>query len=225
MLDTRFPRPLGDAGNPESFAIPARVEVVTGADSLDVVRNGRPAPELVDAFMSKAQELQQQGAVAITSTCGFLATIQKEMEAALAIPVMLSALCLYGEIRQRHPDGRIGILTASSESLGSEVLTAAGIDHDKVVISGMEDCPAFADAILRAKSEQLETLDQQAIEADIVHKATRVLTANPDIAAFLLECGNLPPYQQAIIKATDKPVYSILDGVNDMVRAYKVGLT
>jgi hypothetical protein len=224
MLDTRFPRPLGDAGNPESFAIPARVEVVAGAGSLDIVRNGRPAPELVEAFISRAQELQQQGAVAITSTCGFLATIQTEMQQALAVPVMLSALCLYGEIRQRHPLGRIGILTASAASLGSEVLAAVGIDSDRIVISGMEDCPAFADAILRAKSEQLETLDQAAIEADIIHKATRMLSANPDIAAFLLECGNLPPYQQALIEATGKPVYSILDGVNDLVRTRQNGL-
>ncbi|WP_319412739.1 hypothetical protein [uncultured Cohaesibacter sp.] len=48
MLDTRFPRPLGDAGNPDSYAIAARIERIDGAGSLDIVRNGRPNPLLVE---------------------------------------------------------------------------------------------------------------------------------------------------------------------------------
>nr|WP_321455533.1 aspartate/glutamate racemase family protein [uncultured Cohaesibacter sp.] len=217
MLDTRFPRPLGDAGNKDSYAIPARIEIVEGAGSLDIVKNGRPLPSLVEAFKQKARKLEKDGALAITSTCGFLATIQREMEEAVSIPVMLSALCMHREIQAAHNSGPIAILTASARSLGTEVLQAVNIDPASVIICGMEDCPAFADAILRPKEDQSLLMDQGAIEADIVKKTEELLAQHPDISAFLLECGNLPPYQQAIAAATGKPVYSILDGVKAMV--------
>ena len=38
MLDTRFPRVLGDIGNPATFAIPVRHHVVAGASPQRVVR-------------------------------------------------------------------------------------------------------------------------------------------------------------------------------------------
>ena len=50
MLDTRFDRPLGDAGNPHSYALPARMRIVEGAGSTDIVRDGRPSEPLVAAF-------------------------------------------------------------------------------------------------------------------------------------------------------------------------------
>ncbi len=41
MLDTRFPRVPGDIGNPQSFDIPVRYEVVKQATVLRVVRTRR----------------------------------------------------------------------------------------------------------------------------------------------------------------------------------------
>ena len=37
MLDTRFPRPLGDIGHPQSFGVPVRQRVVAGAWPSSVV--------------------------------------------------------------------------------------------------------------------------------------------------------------------------------------------
>ncbi|WP_319412738.1 hypothetical protein [uncultured Cohaesibacter sp.] len=139
------------------------------------------------------------------------------MEEQLSIPVMLSALSLYRGIRARNPEGPVAILTASAASLGPSVLAAVDIDPDGVVICGMEDCPAFADAILRPKHSQSHHLDQEAIEKDILRKGQMMLASHPDICAFLLECGNLPPYQEALAKATGKPVFSIIDGVNSLL--------
>lgn len=75
---------------------------------------------------------------------------------------------------------------------------------------GMEDCAAFARAFLVAKADQPAVIDQAAIEAAVVAKARALLAAEPNLAAFLLECGNLPPYAGAIRAATQRPVYSIL---------------
>lgn len=102
-------------------------------------------------------------------------------------------------------------MTASQSSLGDQVLKAAGIIAEDVRIVGFEDVPAFADAILRDKSEQLNTLDEQAIEQAAISKAKALISETPEIKAILLECGNLPPYANAIRNATGLPVFSILD--------------
>ena len=213
MLDTLFERPIGDAGNPASYPFPARLAVVKGAGSLDIVKDGKPSDTLIKAFINTAQRLEAEGATALTSTCGFLITIQDEIARSVSIPVLLSALGFYSHVRKLHPEGQIGILTASKAALGDAPLTAAGINEDEVVIEGLERCAAFAKAILRPKSEQSASIDQRNIELALITKARHMMAHHPGIKAFLLECGNLPPYQEALRQATGLPVYSLLDAV------------
>jgi Asp/Glu/hydantoin racemase len=211
MLDTQFERILGDAGNMGSYHMPARARVVARAGSLDIVRDGLPSSTLVAGFCDAARALEAEGAVAITSTCGFLVTVQDQIARAVSIPVMVSALSLFPTVRAAHGGRPIGVLTASARSLGRAAQAAAGIGPGKARIVGMEDCAAFTGAILVAKEAQPAKIDHAAIEAAVVAKVQDMLASEPDLGAFLLECGNLPPYAGAIQAATGKPVYSILD--------------
>ena len=212
MLDTAFERIKGDAGNPKSYHRPARIRVIELAGSTDVVRDGLPDPALISAFCTAAKSLEADGAVALTSTCGFLVTIQEQVSASVKIPVIVSALSLFPVIRAAHANRPIGIVTASKPSLGRTALDAAGIAPDQVVIAGMEDCAAFASAILVPKAKQPGTIDRDAIQTEVIAKARGICEAQPDLGAILLECGNLPPYANAIRAAVGRPVYSILDG-------------
>lgn len=214
MLDTQFERILGDAGNPASYPCEARTRVVDGAGSLDVVRDGVVAPALLVKFIDAARTLEAQGAFALTSTCGFLVTAQDQIAAAVNIPVMVSALSLYPMLLARR-HGSVGILTASKASLGSAMRAAACVPSDAPV-AGMEDCAAFADAILRPKGTQLKRMDRKAIEAFAVAQALKLQMQTPGLGAILLECGNLPPYADAIREATGLPVYSIIEGVDQL---------
>jgi hypothetical protein len=191
MLDTQFPRILGDAGNTDSFAYPARTKIVTGAGSLEIVKDGKPSATLIEAF-----------------------TIQDIISDAVTIPVMVSGLSLYPKIKQEYARSKIGILTASFKSLGSTALTAAEISSSDVIIEGFQDCAAFTSVILQDKSKQPDHIDAKAIEKAAVQKACNMLARQPDIGAILLECGNLPPYAKAIKQATGLPVFSIIDGAN-----------
>ncbi|WP_393927881.1 aspartate/glutamate racemase family protein [Yoonia sp. R2-816] len=211
MLDTAFERVIADAGNPDSYHRPARLRVVENAGSPEIVRDGLPSPELVDAFCLAAQELEAAGAVAITSTCGFLISVQDRIAAAVTVPVMVSALSLFPLIRAAHGNRPVGILTASRQQLGPKALGAAGAVPDQVRIAGLEDCPAFAQAILVRKSDQPARIDRQGIADAAVARALMLCDETPDLGAILLECGNLPPYADAITAATGKQVYSILD--------------
>ncbi|QIE42271.1 aspartate/glutamate racemase family protein [Rhodobacteraceae bacterium SC52] len=212
MLDTAFERVVGDAGHADSYEVPAKIKIVPNAGSPDIVRNGRPDPALVTAFCDAARELEAEGAIALTSTCGFLLTVQDDIARAVRVPVIVSALSLFALVHAMHGGQPVGILTASTKALGQTVLDAAGVVPGQAVIAGMEDVPAFASAILVPKSQQPKTIDCTTIEAAVVRKAVHLCRTAPAMRAILLECGNLPPYADAIKAATGLPVYSILDG-------------
>ncbi len=217
MLDTRFVRIAGDAGNVKSYAYPARTRVIEGAGSLEIVKDGLPSEYLIERFCAAAIEFEREGAKAIISTCGFLITVQNRIAAAVNIPVMVSALSLYSQVSEKHNGKTVGIITASEASLGDLALKSAGIVRDNVRIVGMEDCEAFVNAILKSKEEQCVTLDRESIEQSVIEKALFLVQRNPRLGAFILECGNLPPYANAISEATGKPVYSILDVTDQLM--------
>ena len=219
MLDTRFERIIGDAGNPASYPVEARCRVIPGAGSTEIVRDGRPAEALVERFIDAARALEAEGAAALVSTCGFLVTVQAEIAGAVRIPVCLSALSLLPSIRLLHAGRRIGVLTASRPSLGAAALVAAGVRPEEVAIAGMEGCAGFAASFLRPVDQQALQLDRAAVEAGAIEAARSLVAAAPDLGAIVLECGNLPPYARAIAKATGRPVYSILDAARLMLGA------
>ena len=211
-LDTRFPRIPGDAGNPESYHRPARVRVVPDAGPTDIVQDGRPSRSLIDGFIAAARALEAEGAILLTSTCGFLISVQEEIAAAVRIPVLLSSLSLIPVVQATTGGRPTGIITASRPALGHAALAAAGVDPDRVRIAGMQDCPIFADTFLTPKSTQPTHLNTEAITAAAVEAARLLIAATPQIAALVLECGNLPPYADAVRRATGLPVVTILDG-------------
>ncbi|QFT61121.1 hypothetical protein FIU94_19985 (plasmid) [Sulfitobacter sp. THAF37] len=211
MLDTAFPRIPGDAGNADSYPFPVRLRVVPGAGSTEIVQGTAPPPALTAAFIDAARALEAEGAVGLVSTCGFLVHIQEELAAAVKIPVMLSALSLYPALRLASGNRPVGILTASRQSLLAGGLASAGIDPAAVHVAGVQGCTAFAEAILRPKSEQPDTLNAEAIGTYCASLAAGMVAKDPRLACFLLECGNLPPYADRIRQATGRPVFGIGD--------------
>ncbi|MBT8409849.1 MAG: aspartate/glutamate racemase family protein [Alphaproteobacteria bacterium] len=211
-LDTRFERISGDAGNPESYPIPARVAVVADAGPPQIVSPGRPAPDLVRAFCDAAQELEKDGAVALVSTCGFLGAVQDEIARAVSVPVMVSAVALLPVVKALHGGRPVGILTASRASLEGAPWFKRLAGAEDAAVAGMEDCPAFAESFLAPKQKQCAALDRKAVEAAVLAKSLALVQHMPQIGCLLLECGNLPPFAPAIAATTGRRVYSILDG-------------
>ena len=211
MLDTAFPRVLGDAGNVESYPFPVKITTVSGASAREIVRPGRPDDWLLTDFIAAALQLEAEGAIALISTCGFLVHFQEQLARAVKIPVMVSSLSLFPTLRHIVGHRPISIFTASATSLKNGALKAADIQAGQVQIVGFEDCTAFADAILNSKATTTAEFDCKAIRAFAVERAQAMITQTPDIGCILLECGNLPPYAPAIRAATGVPVFSILD--------------
>ncbi|MGB5864749.1 MAG: aspartate/glutamate racemase family protein [Sulfitobacter sp.] len=217
-LDTTFPRILGDVGNPDSYPFAAQVTVVAGADVQKVVRDGVVEAVLLQGFTDAARALEAQGARAIVSTCGFLITAQAHVASAVSVPVMLSALSMYPVVRAAT-QGRIGILTASDVAFGPRAMAAAGIVPEDVVVQGLAHDPLFAQTFLAARDRQLTEFDRADMEYAVVLAAQALQAGAPDITAILMECGNLPPYADAVRVATKLPVYHLLDGAAWMMAA------
>jgi hypothetical protein len=204
MLDTHFPRIPGDIGNPDTFPFPVRYHRVPRADAARVVRTD--AQELLPAFAEGARALEKAGVCAITTSCGFLARFQRELAAAVRVPVATSALLVPLVHRMLAPDRTVGILTFDARALGRRELEAAGIGAEiPVAIAGMEGTE-FARVIL----EDRPYLDVEAAQREHVRAAEGLCRAHPEVGALVLECTNMPPYRDAIRRATGRPVFDLV---------------
>ena len=206
MLDTRFPRIPGDMGNATTFPFPVRYHRVQGANPDLVVRRG--AEGLLPAFVDGARQLEREGVGAVTTNCGFLVKFQRELAAAVTVPVFTSSLLLVPLVHQMLPRGRrVGIMTVSAATLGPEHLEGAGIGSDiPIAVAGMETEKEFTRVLL---GDELE-LDVDLAREEHVRVARRLVGEHPDIGALVLECTNMPPYTADIQRETGLPVFDIV---------------
>jgi hypothetical protein len=201
MLETRFPRALGDIGNPASFTMPVRHRVVTGASPQRVVRERDPA--LLQPFIEAARALVDDGAAAITTSCGFLIAFQAALQAALPVPVWTSSLLALPTLDVP------GVITVDADSLGAPHLQAAGAAPDTPIVGLAPGCH-----LQRTLLEDRPTLDALRAEADAVQAAHTLMRQHPQVRSVVLECTNLPPYADAIRRASGRPVVHLLSLVH-----------
>jgi hypothetical protein len=208
MLDNGFPRPVGDIGNPESFPFQVIYDRVPGAQVEKVVTGHGLAPALVADFAARAVSLEKQGCDLITTGCGFLLPHQIELSAAVAVPVVTSALCVLPYLRALRPaHRRIGILTYDGPKLAATLGPDALQDLE---IQGIEGGRELHGVI----AEDRATLDIAAARDDVRNAAQGLVDRVPDLYAVVMECTNLPPYRDAVEEVLACPVYDIRDLVH-----------
>lgn len=200
LLDSPIPFIPGDVANATTYNFPVRYQRVAG---FSVEKALGKDPGIYPALLAAAEELAANGVRAVTGDCGFMALHQERLKQDLGLPVFLSSLMQIPFIRSILPRGKkIGILTASGQSLTPEFLSQIGIDlgpgrlpgdrgDSDLKIKGLETCPEFASAVIEEKG----TLDTDRLRTEVVRAATR-LADSQDIGAILLECSVLPPMPQ-----------------------------
>lgn len=199
MLDTRFPRPPGDIGNPETFhrhGMAVRYRVVAGASPRRIVTEADPA--FLAPFTEAALRLAHEGATLITTSCGFLAAYQDTLAQAVAVPVITSSLLQCQELT------RPGVVTFDAASLNAGILKSANVPEGTPVQGVTPGCE-FHRRILHNEA----TLDLEEARRNVVDAALRLVAAHPGIEHIVLECTNMPPYREAVAQATGRPVHDI----------------
>jgi Asp/Glu/hydantoin racemase len=193
MLQTRFPRPLGDIGHPRTFGFPVRRRIVGGATPARVVRSDDPA--LLQPFVDAALELVAQGCQAIATSCGFLARWQRDLQAAVPVPLWSSALLQLADAQAQGR--RCGVLTIDAASLGATHFEGVGADP-ATPVEGVTP----GSALHRTLLQDLPTLDEADAQGQVLAAAQRLLAREPGLDTLVLECTNLPPYAPALRAAT-----------------------
>jgi hypothetical protein len=196
LLETHFPRALGDVGNSSSFeaaGIPTRQLVVRGASPERVVTQADAT--LLPAFVAGAQSLAAEGAALIGTSCGFLVAHQAALQAAVNVPVLTSSLLLAGHVPSP------GIVTIDAAALTDAVLAAGGVPAH-CPVQGVQPGSEFHQRILNNHTQ----MDLAQAQLDVVLAAQRLVQRHPEVQTIVLECTNMPPYRAAVERATGRRV-------------------
>ena len=207
MLNTRFPRIAGDIGSPATFPYPVRHAVIEPATVDRIVTADGPTGAIMDAFVEAARGLAEEGAHALTTSCGFMAIAQKELAARCPVPVLTSSLCqiplVQSTLRPQASASASSPSTAASSRRPTSSVSARATD---LPIEGVEGGQELA----RVIRQDLTSLDVEKAGQDVVDAGRRLLAKAPDVGAIVLECTNMAPYAPALAAAVRLPVYDII---------------
>jgi hypothetical protein len=212
MLDTRFPRIVGDVGNAASYDFPVIFRTMEGLGSADAVAAHPDRPRVLAALEANAEALAAAGAIGLGTSCGFLALYQVDLASVSPVPVATSALLHIKALKGR----RVGVITASARNLTPAHFAAVGAPGDTPFV-GLPEDSSFAGTFLRNG----QTLDRDLVEREVVAAGRDLVARHPGLDTVVLECTNLPPYKQALEKELGLPVLDVLD----LLRGFRAGLT
>ncbi len=195
----------GNSTNPLTYHFPVLFKKVAGANYQSVLVS--PDGRLVGAMVKEAESMIDQGVKAIITSCGFNAIFQKELAAALKVPVYTSALLQIPFIRASLGGKKLLVITASKQDLKPEHFHAVGVmDMRGIEIYGMEEMPEWS----KISRYPDKSLSLEKVKKEVVSVATVAKQEHPDLSAILLECTDLPTFADAVRKAVNLQVYDLL---------------
>src|SRR5207249_2786334 len=119
---------------------------------------------LLPQFVRAALTLADDGCIGIATTCGFLVRWQRELGAAVPVPVLTSALLQLALVQRCLPQHRrVGVVTYSAADLTPAALEAAGADPS-TPIAGVAPGGYFATTIRHGA----KVLDRDRMASDVV---------------------------------------------------------
>lgn len=199
----------GNSTNPETFAFPLSCRRIKGANIHTILET--PCRKVLKSMIDEARNMERQGIRAITTSCGFNAVFQKELADAVRVPVFTSSLMQVPLVQQMLGKERtVGVITAQKAALTEKHLQSVGIDSRAAIhIEGLEACTEWN----KIFSSPDEKIDIPTVATDVVRMACS-MTEKTDIGAFVLECTDLPPFADAIRRATGRPVFDFVTLTN-----------
>ena len=206
----------GNSTNPETFEFPVRYSRVKGANIQTILEN--PCPKTLQTMISEARKMEEEGVKAITTSCGFNAVFQRELADCVNIPVFTSSLMQIPLVQNMLGKQQVvGVITAKKAALSKQHLENAGVNKQMPIqIQGMEICTEWN----KIFSSPDEDIDISTVEKDVVSTACAMIKQS-DIGAFVLECTDLPPFSNAVRKATGQPVFDFVTLTNFVYQGIK----
>ena len=206
----------GNSTNPETFEFPVKYCRIKGANIHTILEN--PCQNILQSMIDETRKMEEQGIRAITTSCGFNAVFQRELADSVSVPVFTSSLMQIPLVQNMlGKQQTVGVITAKKSALTEKHLQSVGIKNQiSIHIEGLEACTEWN----KIFSSPNEDIDIPTVENDVVHIACSMMKM-ADIGAFILECTDLPPFANAIRKATGRPVFDFVTLTNYTYQAIK----
>lgn len=215
-LDTRHTLVRGNVQHAASFDFPVTYAVVRDVPLEALMRGDDAALEPITCAV---RELERQGVAIIVGACGSFGHYQRAVAASARVPVCLSILVQAPFVLSLLPASQsLGIVFARVSAFTTRVQAECGIvDTRRIVPIGADALAAFA-PILDADL----ALDSTRLEHDLVAMLQAEQVRHAHIGAWLLQCSDLPPYSNAIGRATGLPVFDMVRLVGHLEGAFGV---
>jgi len=206
QLDTKFLRIPGDIGCEKTFIEPPQHLIVEGAKAHDVVTS---RPENIDIipFLEAAQSATGD---ILTTSCGFLAPYQKELQENLNIPVVVSSISQLPEMSKIYSPEQVIILTIAADKLCKKHLPRVLWKYSKC-ICGLGNSSYFHKVIF----EDMMMFDEAKVADELLTVFKNA--CNENTRALLLECTNMPPYKAHLKQFKDIKVFDILSAIEALL--------
>lgn len=196
----------GNSTNPSTYDCPVVFRRVEGATTKTILE--APDPTVHSRMLAAAHELCEEGAAAITTSCGFNIILQRRLSDAVPVPVFSSSLMQVPWVLQiLSADAEVIVMTANGGALSPEHLSAAGIeDRSRCHIWGLERNGEWNKIFTEPEKE----VDINAIRDEVTSTAETALKTHPRSKAIVLECTDLPPFAGIIRQKTRRPVFDFV---------------
>ena len=206
MLEGKMADVPGCMACEATFPYPVVRRVVRGSRT---PLSAEEAWAMLPLYIETARELEREGVAAMTANCGLIALMQKELAAAVCVPVVTSALLMVPDLHRLIGGRRIGILTFFTHAVSERNYNASGWSSRDipVALGGIGEQESWL-TFLRTKEVSPELRER--LTADLLAAVHRMLAEHPDIGAFVSECTMLPACLSAVREAVGVPVYDIL---------------
>ncbi|AET67416.1 hydantoin racemase [Desulfosporosinus orientis DSM 765] len=212
LLNDAYPGFPGDNRNASAFSYPIQYEIAEGVTNKTLVYDKDPG-KCREAVIAAAKKLERMGCRAIAAECGYFAFFQKNVAAAVEIPVFMSSLMQVPLAQQViSPRQKVGIICAQKKFLEAEHLENVGIRRDSnYVIGGAQDeygCTEFDNLWNPEKRPTYPNAYYDKAELQMIEAAKKFKEKHEDIGAIVLECTGMQPFARAIQREVDLPIFS-----------------
>ena len=213
MNDSTTPRIPGDPGHAETFSFPVIYEVLKGFPFEDLVNIKK---DNIGILIERAKMLQAKGVNLIVADCGLFGIYHEELRRHLKVPFIGSALDMVPLLQRFLPVNRkVGIITGDTRILKLDHFKASGIDHETVLIAGMDNSSEFKKVVIEKNTE----LNVDKMRDELMDTATSLL--NEDLGAIVLECTNLIPFRIDLQNILKVPVFDLVTLIEFYVSGFR----
>jgi len=207
----------GSCTNPFSYDYPILIKRVKGINADTIVIN--PDPKVIDLMIMEMHKMVEQGVLAIATSCGFNAVHQQKLADSIEVPVFSSSLMQIPFVwKTLSSNQSIGVITAREKSLTKAHFNNVGVTNEMPFhVYGVEDYSEWSKLLNPADDI---TIDPSIMEKEIASLSLKITQNHPNIGAFVIECTDMPPFSDAIRKATRLPVFDFITMANYIVSSF-----